>query len=79
MGMVPKMRKFELVGVFDAGMYDYNTTFVYIALPDAQKFFDMPGKVSGVQVRIDEIYNADRDFRSDSAKPSDTLTIPAAG
>lgn len=60
MGMVPKMRKFELVGIFDAGMYDYNTTFVYIALPEAQKFFDMPGRVSGVQIRIDEIYNADR-------------------
>jgi lipoprotein-releasing system permease protein len=58
-GIVPKMRKFELVGLFDAGMYDYNTTFVYIALPEAQKFFDMPGRVSGIQVRVDEIYQAD--------------------
>jgi len=60
MGMVPKMKKFEVAGLFDAGMYDYNTGFVYIALPDAQKFFDMPGRISGVQVRIDDIYNADR-------------------
>jgi lipoprotein-releasing system permease protein len=60
LGMVPKMKKFEVVGLFDAGMYDYNTGFVYIALPDAQKFFDMPGRISGVQVRVDEIYNADR-------------------
>jgi lipoprotein-releasing system permease protein len=58
LGMVPKMRKFELVAVFDAGMYDYNTGFVYVALPEAQKFFDMPGRVSGIQVRIDDIYNA---------------------
>jgi lipoprotein-releasing system permease protein len=41
-------------------MYDYNTGFVYIALPEAQKFFDMPGLVSGIQVRVDEIYEADK-------------------
>ena len=58
MGMIPKMRKYQLVAVFDAGMYDYNTGFVYVALPEAQKFFDMPGRVSGIQVRVDDIYNA---------------------
>ncbi len=60
LGMVPKMKKFQVVGLFDAGMYDYNTGFVYISLIDAQKFFDMAGRVSGVQVRVDEIYNADK-------------------
>jgi lipoprotein-releasing system permease protein len=60
LGMVPKMKKFQVVGLFDAGMYDYNMTFVYISLTDAQKFFDMAGRVSGVQIRVDEIYNADR-------------------
>ncbi|HEY6009862.1 MAG TPA: ABC transporter permease, partial [Nitrospirota bacterium] len=54
MGIVPKMKKFEVVGLFDAGMYDYNTGFVYISLAAAQQFFDMPGRISGVQVRIDE-------------------------
>jgi lipoprotein-releasing system permease protein len=60
MGMVPKMRKFEVTGIFDAGMYDYNTSFAYTSLPEAQKFFGMNGQVSGVEVRIDEIYQADR-------------------
>jgi lipoprotein-releasing system permease protein len=57
-GMVPKMRKFQLVAIFDAGMYDYNTGFVYISIPEAQKFFNMEGRISGIQVRVDEIYNA---------------------
>jgi lipoprotein-releasing system permease protein len=58
MGMVPKMRKFVLVGIFDAGMYDYNTGFAYISIPEAQKFFNMPGRISGIQVRVDDIYRA---------------------
>jgi lipoprotein-releasing system permease protein len=63
-GIVPKMKKFEVVGLFDAGMYDYNTGFVYISLPEAQKFFNMPGRVSGVQARVDEVYDADKIARS---------------
>jgi lipoprotein-releasing system permease protein len=59
MGLIPKMKKFAVAGLFDAGMYDYNTTFVYIAMPDAQKFFDMQGRITGVQVRVDDVYHAD--------------------
>lgn len=59
-GIVPKMRKFEVVGIFDAGMYDYNTGFVYISIPAAQKFFGMPGRVSGLEVRVDQVYRADK-------------------
>jgi lipoprotein-releasing system permease protein len=59
MGLIPKMKKFVVTGLFDAGMYDYNITFVYIALPAAQKFFDMQGRITGIQVRIDDVYRAD--------------------
>ncbi|HAK59635.1 MAG TPA: lipoprotein-releasing system transmembrane subunit LolC [Nitrospiraceae bacterium] len=59
LGMIPKMRKFELVGVFDAGMYDYNTSFVYTSLASAQKFFGMSGRITGIQVRVDDVYRAD--------------------
>ncbi len=62
MGLIPKMKKFVVAGLFDAGMYDYNITFVYIALPDAQKFFDMKGRISGIQVRIDDVYHGKYDF-----------------
>jgi len=63
-GMVPKIRKFELVGIFDAGMYDYNTGFAYISLAEAQQFFNLEGKISGLQVRVDDIYRADEISRT---------------
>lgn len=59
MGMIPKMKKFEVVGTFDAGMYDYNTGFAYVSLSEAQKFFEMPGRVSGLQVKVDNVYQAE--------------------
>lgn len=57
-GMVPRMKRFVLVGVFDSGMFDYDTTLAYMALPDAQKFFDMGDTVSGIEVRVRDVYAA---------------------
>jgi lipoprotein-releasing system permease protein len=57
-GMVPRMKRFVLVGVFDSGMFDYDTTLAYMALPDAQTFFDMGDTVSGIEVRVHDVYAA---------------------
>jgi len=57
-GMVPRIKRFVLAGVFDSGMYDYDTTLAYLALPDAQRFFDMKEGVSGIEVRVGDIYAA---------------------
>lgn len=58
LGMVPKMTRFKVVGIFDAGLYEYDTGLAYIALPEAQKFFDLGNRVTGVEVKVDDIYQA---------------------
>lgn len=57
-GMVPRMKRFVLAGVFDSGMFDYDTTLAYMALPDAQMFFDMGDTVSGIELRVTDVYAA---------------------
>jgi lipoprotein-releasing system permease protein len=57
-GMVPKVKRFVLAGVFDSGMFDYDTTLAYLSLPDAQRFFDMKDGVTGIEVRVADIYGA---------------------
>ena len=57
-GMVPRIKRFVVVGVFDSGMYDYDTTLAYLSLADAQQFFDMKKTVSALEVRVDDIYRA---------------------
>ncbi|MFH2012936.1 MAG: lipoprotein-releasing ABC transporter permease subunit [Pseudomonadota bacterium] len=56
MGMVPRMKKFNVVGIFESGMYEYDTSFLYISLKNAQDFVNMPGLVSGIEVKTIDIY-----------------------
>lgn len=58
MGMVPKLRRFVVVGIFDSGMYDYDATLMYMGLADAQKFFELGDRVTGIEVRVDDVYAA---------------------
>jgi len=58
LGMVPKMMQFRVVGIFDSGLYEYDTGLAYISLSDAQYFFDLEDRVTGVEVKVDDIYAA---------------------
>ncbi|MBI3354240.1 MAG: lipoprotein-releasing ABC transporter permease subunit [Nitrospirae bacterium] len=58
MGTIPKMKAFEVVGIFESGMYEYDSTLAYISIKNAQQFFNMGDVVSGVEVRLDNIYIA---------------------
>jgi lipoprotein-releasing system permease protein len=69
-GMMPKMRRFRVAGLFDAGMYEYNSSFAYISLPAAQNFLEMGDSVSGIEVRLDDIYRAREVSRLITAKLS---------
>ena len=57
-GYLPAMKRFEVVGLFESGMYEYDGSLAYIDLKDAQKMLNMKGSVTGIEVRVDDIYNA---------------------
>lgn len=58
MGMVPRVKKFLVVGIFDSGVYEYNATLAFLSLQDCQAFLNMGDTVTGVDIRIDDIYEA---------------------
>jgi lipoprotein-releasing system permease protein len=58
MGMIPKMSKMSVVGVFEAGMYDYDTTFAYASLDTVQKLFNKPDVATGIAIKADKLENA---------------------
>ncbi len=58
MGLMPKMSKFEVTGIFKTGLYEFDSTSALICLKAAQKMFSLDNKVNMIQVRISEIFKA---------------------
>ncbi|MEC4685534.1 MAG: lipoprotein-releasing ABC transporter permease subunit [Nitrospirota bacterium] len=58
MGMLPRVRKFRVVGLFEVGMYEYDTNLALTSLKAAQEFFRTGDAVTGIELRIDDIYSA---------------------
>jgi len=56
MGMMPKMKRFRVIGIFYSGMYEFDNTFAYISIESAQKFFDMDSRVTGIEIKTDDVY-----------------------
>lgn len=51
LGAMPKPRAFRVAGHFYSGMYEYDSKLAYISLSEAQRFLEMPGEVTGIDVR----------------------------
>jgi len=57
-GHVPAMKAFRVSGYFESGMYEFDQTFAYIHLHDAQRLLRMGDAVTGIEVRVHDIYEA---------------------
>lgn len=59
-GTIPRSRSYTIGVIFDVGMYEYNSGFVFMDLPSAQKFLQMPGQVNSLEVMARNTQEADR-------------------
>src|SRR4051812_15977639 len=57
-GLVPKYKRFKVVGLFKSGFYDYDSSWGLVRLEDAQTLFGLGDIISIVELRIDDIYQA---------------------
>ena len=58
-GMVPKMRRYTVAGTIEIGMYEFDASIAYLALPAAQEFAGLTG-VTGIEVKLDDPFEAKR-------------------
>ncbi|MBW4053805.1 MAG: lipoprotein-releasing ABC transporter permease subunit [Proteobacteria bacterium] len=56
LGMMPRMKPFKVTGIFNTGMFEYDSTLAYISLDQAQRFFDLGDTVTGIQLKVKNAY-----------------------
>ncbi len=59
-GTVPRVKSYRVAGTFEIGMYEYDSNFVFMPMPAAQLYFNMPDVVSRLEVFIDDPDHVDR-------------------
>jgi lipoprotein-releasing system permease protein len=57
-GMVPKYIRFHVAGIFNSGFFDYDSSWAFIRLLDAQQLFGLGDVISVIQFKLDDIYQA---------------------
>ncbi len=54
-GVIPKVRRFVVTGVLRTGMSEIDSTLVFMGLAEAQKFFELPGAVTSIELRVSDV------------------------
>jgi len=57
-GMVPKYSRFRVVGIFNSGFFDYDSSWAFTRLSDAQRLFGLGDLISVIEFKVDDIYQA---------------------
>jgi lipoprotein-releasing system permease protein len=59
-GMVPKYNRFRVAGIFNSGFFDYDSSWAFVRLADAQQLFGLGDLISVLEFKVDDIYQADK-------------------
>lgn len=54
LGAIPKIKEYTIAGIFEVGMFEYDSSYVFMRLPDAQLFFQLPGAVNMIEILTDD-------------------------
>jgi len=57
-GIIPRLRRFTVTGVFKVGMYEYDRNLVLVHMSDAARLFRLGESVTGVRLKLDDLFNA---------------------
>lgn len=57
-GILPRLKRFTVIGIFQVGMYEYDRNLALIQLDDAEKLFLMDGAVSGLRLKLNDVFFA---------------------
>jgi lipoprotein-releasing system permease protein len=68
LGLVPRYQRFQVVGIFKSGFYQYDSSYGFLRLVDAQRLFSEPDLISVISFKVDDLYHADKVGRAIEAE-----------
>ena len=74
-GIMPRLKQFDVVGIFEVGMYEYDAGLALIHLEDARRLYRMEDKVSGVRLKLKDLFSAPRVARELSYTLDDQVYV----
>ncbi len=60
LGLVPRYQRFQVAGIFASGFYQYDSSYAFLRLPDAQRLFSEPDLISVISFKVDDLYQANK-------------------
>ncbi len=60
LGMMPRMKKFKVGGIFSVGMYEYDANMAFVSLSVAQNLFNLNDKITGLEIKIKDLFKANQ-------------------
>ncbi len=60
LGMMPRMKKFKVGGIFSVGMYEYDANMAFVSLGVAQNLFNLNDKITGLEIKIKDLFKANQ-------------------
>ncbi|HSR67981.1 MAG TPA: FtsX-like permease family protein [Acidobacteriota bacterium] len=61
MGRMPRYRHFEIIAIYETGLWDYDTNLALISIPAAQRFYDYgPDQANLIELRIEDLHQAEQ-------------------
>jgi lipoprotein-releasing system permease protein len=59
LGLIPRLRTFQVAGIFNSGLYEYDSSLCFISFAEAQRFYRLEGEATGIEVKIQNVFEAD--------------------
>jgi len=74
-GVLPRLRRFTVAGIFDVGMYEYDRGVALIHMEDAARLFQLDDAVTGIRLRLDDLFRAPQVARELAARLGSGLKV----
>jgi lipoprotein-releasing system permease protein len=74
-GVLPRLRRFRVTGIFDVGMYEYDRGVALVHMEDAARLFKLDNAVTGIRLRLEDLFQAPRVARELAGQLGDGLRV----